>query len=99
MVGADKLQRVHESLSNMANKKKGMAFGGASVICFGDLKQVKKKNVIKNIFRGEVEGILALELYKCYIFKLFILQLPPVKDRPIFKSSKIHGRLQVFTNS
>ena len=43
MVGADKLQRVHESLSNMANKKKGMPFGGASVICFGDLKQVKKK--------------------------------------------------------
>ena len=43
MVGADKLQRVHESLSNMANKKKGMAFGGASVICFGDLKQVKIK--------------------------------------------------------
>ena len=47
MVGADKLQRVHESLSNMANKKKGMPFGGASVICFGDLKQVKKK-----YFRG-----------------------------------------------
>ena len=42
MVGADKLQRVHESLSNMANKKKGMPFGGASVICFRDLKQVKK---------------------------------------------------------
>ena len=35
--------KVHESLSNMANKKKGMAFGGASVICFGDLKQVKIK--------------------------------------------------------
>ena len=49
MVGADKLQRVHESLSNMANKKKGMPFGGASVICFGDLKQVKKK-----YFRGEL---------------------------------------------
>jgi hypothetical protein len=48
MVGADKLQRVHESLSNMANKKKGMPFGGASVICFGDLKQVKKK-----YFQGE----------------------------------------------
>ena len=53
MVGSNKLQRVHESLSNMANKKKGMPFGGASVICFGDLKQVKKK-----YFRGgAVEGI------------------------------------------
>ena len=40
MVGADKFQRVHESLSNMQNKKKGMAFGGVSVICVGDLKQV-----------------------------------------------------------
>ena len=50
MVGADKLQRVHESLSNMANKKKGMAFGGASVICFGDLKQVKKKYNQKYVY-------------------------------------------------
>ena len=40
MVGADKFQRVHESLSNMQNKKKGKPFGGVSVICFGDLKQV-----------------------------------------------------------
>ena len=40
MVGANKLQRVHESLSNMQNKKKAMPFGGVSVICFGDLKQV-----------------------------------------------------------
>ena len=40
MVGADKLQRVHESLSNMSSKKRGMHFGGVSVICFGDLKQV-----------------------------------------------------------
>ena len=40
MVGADKLQRVHESLSNMSYKNKGMPFGGVSLICFGDLKQV-----------------------------------------------------------
>ena len=53
MVGSNKLQRVHESLSNMANKKKGMPFGGASVICFGDLKQVE----IKKTFGGGVEGI------------------------------------------
>ena len=49
MVGADKLQRVHESLSNMANKKKGMHFGGVSVICFGDLKQVRNKYDFKKI--------------------------------------------------
>ena len=54
MVGADKLQRVHESLSNMANKKKGMPFGNASVICFGDLKQVKKNNILNVYIHFEI---------------------------------------------
>jgi hypothetical protein len=40
MVGADKFQRIHENISNMSSKKKGMPFGGVSVICVGDLKQV-----------------------------------------------------------
>ena len=77
MVGADKLQRVHESLSNMSYKNKGMPFGGVSLICFGDLKQVSVP--IKNAH-----------------VKKYSFQLPPVKDRPIFKSAKIHGRLKVF---
>ena len=45
MVGANKFQRVHEALSNMSNKKKGMPFGGVSVICFGDLKQVSNLRI------------------------------------------------------
>ena len=46
MVGANKFQRIHEALSNMSNKKKGMPFGGVSVICFGDLKQVRNLYII-----------------------------------------------------
>ena len=46
MVGANKFQRIHEALSNMSNKKKGMPFGGVSVICFGDLKQVRHLYII-----------------------------------------------------